>query len=73
MFEGFEEFDVAGDGATVHRRRGGDGPPVLLLHGVPETHVMWHRIAPALAERFTVVATGAPAVRTGWRSTIRTP
>jgi pimeloyl-ACP methyl ester carboxylesterase len=34
---------------------GGDGPPVLLLHGYPETHVMWHRIAPALTRQRTVV------------------
>ncbi|HEX2564660.1 MAG TPA: alpha/beta hydrolase, partial [Acidimicrobiales bacterium] len=37
-------------------RRGGEGSPVLLLHGIPETHLMWHRVAPQLAERFTVVA-----------------
>jgi haloacetate dehalogenase len=57
MFDGFEEFDVATTGATIHGRRGGDGPPVLLLHGIPETHLMWHRVAPRLAEHFTVVAT----------------
>ena len=34
---------------------GGAGPPVLLLHGYPQTHVMWHRVAPGLAERHTVV------------------
>jgi haloacetate dehalogenase len=56
MFEGFTEFDVATTGTTIHGRRGGDGPPVLLLHGIPETHLMWHRVAPRLAERFTVVA-----------------
>ncbi|WP_433553736.1 alpha/beta fold hydrolase [Micromonospora zamorensis] len=57
MFEGFDEFDVDTTGATIHGRRGGSGPPVLLLHGIPETHLMWHRIAPRLAENFTVVAT----------------
>jgi haloacetate dehalogenase len=56
-FAGFDEVDLAADGTTVHGRVGGDGPPVLLLHGIPETHLMWHRVAPALAERFTVVAT----------------
>jgi haloacetate dehalogenase len=57
VFDGFEEFDVATSGTTIHGRRGGEGPPVLLLHGIPETHLMWHRVAPLLAGRFTVVAT----------------
>jgi haloacetate dehalogenase len=57
MFEGFNTFDLATAGTTIHGRRGGGGPPVLLLHGTPETHLMWHRVAPRLAERFTVVAT----------------
>jgi haloacetate dehalogenase len=39
----------------IHTVHGGEGPPVLLLHGYPQTHVMWHRVAPALAARFTVV------------------
>jgi haloacetate dehalogenase len=57
MFDRFEEFDIATTDTTIHGRRGGQGPPVLLLHGIPETHLMWHRVAPQLAERFTVVAT----------------
>jgi haloacetate dehalogenase len=56
MFEGFEVFDIATNGTTIHGRRGGHGPPLLLLHGIPETHRMWHAVAPRLAERFTVVA-----------------
>lgn len=56
MFEGFrlETIDI-GD-IAVRVRIGGDGPPVLLLHGNPQTHVMWHEVAPALADRLTVVA-----------------
>ena len=55
MFEGFrlEHVDV-GD-VTLRVRTGGSGPPLLLLHGHPQTHVMWHRVAPVLAERFTLV------------------
>jgi haloacetate dehalogenase len=54
-FEGFETVDVEVDGVTIHARVGGSGPPVLLLHGYPQTHVMWHPVAPALAERHRVV------------------
>lgn len=57
-FGDFEVFDLETPGTTIHGRRGGDGPPLLLLHGIPETHLMWHRVAPALAEAgFTVVTT----------------
>lgn len=57
FFDGFEEFDIAAAGTTIHGRRGGSGPPVLLLHGIPETHLMWREVAPRLAEEYTVVAT----------------
>lgn len=56
MFSDFTSFDIKGEGATIHGVKGGQGPGLLLLHGYPQTHAMWHRIAPALAERFTVVA-----------------
>ncbi|WP_372623130.1 alpha/beta fold hydrolase [Falsiroseomonas sp.] len=55
MFKGFVEERRAGDGAELRLRRGGEGPPLLLLHGNPQTHVMWHKVAPVLAQRFTVV------------------
>ena len=51
MFDGFQTRDVQG----IHLRIGGEGPPLLLLHGYPLTHEMWHRVAPRLAERFTVI------------------
>jgi len=57
VFDGFEEFDTETSGTRIHGVRGGSGPPVLLLHGIPETHLMWHRVAPTLAEHYTVVAT----------------
>jgi haloacetate dehalogenase len=55
FFPGFslEHADVSG--GLLRLRRGGDGPPLLLLHGNPQTHAMWHAVAPALAERFTVI------------------
>lgn len=58
LFPGFEPFDsMTGDGITIHGMRAGTGMPILLLHGFPQSHVMWHRVAPVLAERFTVVVT----------------
>jgi haloacetate dehalogenase len=57
MFEGFERTTIDAGETTILARRGGSGPPLLLLHGNPETHVMWHLVAPRLAEDFTVVAT----------------
>jgi haloacetate dehalogenase len=57
MFEGFDTHALATERGTIHARVGGSGPPLLLLHGYPETHLMWHSCAAALAERFTVVAT----------------
>ncbi len=57
MLEGFETEDVDVGEAVIHVRRGGNGPPLLLLHGYPQTHAMWHLVAPRLAETFTVVAT----------------
>ncbi len=56
MFEGFRAFTRSVNGVDIHGVKGGAGPPLLLLHGYPQTHVMWHKVAPALSERFTVVA-----------------
>lgn len=57
MFEGFELSRIDTSGAVINTRHGGSGPPLLLLHGNPQTHAMWHMVAPGLAEDFTVVAT----------------
>src|SRR3954469_4180390 len=57
MFEGFVHKQLDGAGARINVRYGGSGPPLLLLHGNPLTHVMWHKIAPRLAEDYTVIAT----------------
>lgn len=56
MFEGFDLTTIETGEAVIRVRRGGSGPPLLLLHGHPQTHVMWHRIAPQLALDFTIVA-----------------
>jgi haloacetate dehalogenase len=55
LFPGFKTRTVRTSGATVHLVWKGEGPPVLLLHGYPQTHAMWHRIAPALARDYTVL------------------
>ena len=57
MFEGFERSRIETPEAEIEAVRGGKGPPVLLLHGYPQTHAMWHLVVPRLAEDFTVVAT----------------
>ncbi len=56
MFEGFlqKRIDV-GEGMYIHALQGGQGTPLLLLHGYPQTHAIWHKIAPQLAKHFTVV------------------
>jgi haloacetate dehalogenase len=57
LFPGFRATSVSVDtDVTIHTIIGGDGPPLLLLHGHPQTHAMWHKIVPALVEHFTVVA-----------------
>jgi len=56
MFEGFKNEKIQTSGAEINALIGGSGPPLLLLHGYPQTHVLWHKIAPKLAETFTVVA-----------------
>jgi haloacetate dehalogenase len=55
FFPGFERRQVKTSGATINLVTGGSGPPLLLLHGYPQTHVMWRKVAPRLAQDFTVV------------------
>ncbi len=56
MFEGFSKTTAQLQDIQIHYVMGGSGPPLLLLHGYPQSHVMWHKVAPRLAEHFTVVA-----------------
>lgn len=56
LFPGFAAHRIRTEDAEINLVVGGSGPPVLLLHGYPQTHAMWHRVAPGLAQRLTVVA-----------------
>ena len=55
FFPGFDRRDIQVGKVKIHLEVGGSGPPLLLLHGHPQTHVTWHKVAPRLADRFTVV------------------
>lgn len=55
MFEGFEQLTIETTGAVINVLKRGVGSPILLLHGYPQTHVMWHKVAPRLTQEFSVV------------------
>lgn len=57
LFPGFRTERIQTSGATIHTLIGGSGPPLLLIHGYPQTHVEWHKVAGRLAQRFTVIMT----------------
>src|SRR3954463_5302340 len=67
LFRGFDEVLIPTPRGPVLAKVGGDGPAVLLLHGYPQTHLMWHAVAPTLAERFTVVAADLPGYGESFR------
>ena len=69
LFPGFGSHTASTDAGRIFARVGGSGPPLVLLHGFPETGAMWHRLAPDLARRFTLVI---PDLRGyGWSSAPR--
>jgi haloacetate dehalogenase len=70
LFPGFSEERMTVRGVEIFARVGGRGPPLLLLHGYPETHACWHHVAPLLARHFTVVA---PDLRGYGRSACPSP
>ncbi|MFZ3236057.1 MAG: alpha/beta hydrolase [Stellaceae bacterium] len=55
FFPGFEQRRIKTSGAEINLVTGGNGPPLLLLHGYPQTHLMWRKVAPRLADDFTLV------------------
>lgn len=67
MFDGFELELIELPEATLRARIGGEGEPLRLLHGHPRTHATWHRLAPILAEHYTVVC---PDLRGFWQSSM---
>jgi haloacetate dehalogenase len=69
VFADFTSRTLETPRGPVHAVVGGDGPPLLLVHGFPQTHLMWHAVAPRLAERFSVVAVDLP----GYGASLRPP
>jgi haloacetate dehalogenase len=67
VFDGFTEHEVPTGRGTVFARVGGSGPPLLLLHGYPQTHLMWRTAAPLLADRYTVVVADLPGYGASFR------
>ena len=63
LLPGFKVHKVKVSGATLHTVVGGSGPPLLLIHGAPLTHLSWFRVAPELAKKYTVVAPGPARLR----------
>ena len=55
LFDDFIHQEIKTEETTINLVRRGSGYPVLMLHGYPETHICWHRVAPILADRFTIV------------------
>ncbi len=60
LFPGFSTHRIDCNGCEIHCRSGGEGPPLLLLHGYPQSHAMWHKVAPDLSKHFTLVIPDLP-------------
>ena len=69
LFPGFDSHRIVTSGAEIYARTGGSGPPLMLLHGYPQTHVTWHKVAPLLAEHFSLVI---PDLRGLWPKQLST-
>ena len=57
MLKNFISKKIKTTDALIKTKIGGTGPPILLMHGYPQTHLMWHKIAPQLSKKFTVIVT----------------
>ena len=57
MLKNFISKNIKTTDALINTKIGGTGPPILLMHGYPQTHLMWHKIAPQLSKKFTVIVT----------------
>src|SRR6476619_3301792 len=64
LFPGYQSHWIDTSAGKIFARSGGKGPPLLLLHGYAQTNVMWHAVAPALAEHFSLVIPDLPGY--GW-------
>src|SRR5436305_1882873 len=64
LFPGYQSKWISTSSGRIFARVGGSGPPLLLLHGFSSTHVMWHRVAPQLADKFTLIIADLPGY--GW-------
>src|SRR6516162_2277225 len=64
LFPGYDSKWISTSWGRIFARVGGKGPPLLLLHGFSSTHVMWHSVAPRLADRFTLIIADLPGY--GW-------
>ena len=71
LYPGFASHWIDTAAGRIFARSGGEGPPLLLLHGYPQTNVMWHRVAPALAAQFSLIIPDLPGY--GWSDAPRTP
>src|ERR1051325_5283754 len=68
LFPGYASEWINTKSGRIFARVGGNGPPLLLLHGFSETHVMWHRVAPKLSDKFTLIIAALPGY--GWSAMI---
>jgi haloacetate dehalogenase len=70
LFPGFRLVDILTPRGRLRARIGGEGPPLLLLHGYPQTHVMWHRVAALLKARFQIICVDLPGYGDSFRPAI---